>query len=61
MSKKGSEEERALAETKKDEIDGLLRDGKFEPILESKIVGTPQIFESIFIDYLNKVWDRLNI
>lgn len=52
--KRGSPEEKAFAQSRKDEFEGLLRDGKIKPIPESEIEGNPRIFGLRFVDELKK-------
>ena len=57
--KKGSAEERAFKQSRKDELDGLLKDGTFKPVHESTIKGSKRIFGSRFIDELKRAGDIL--
>ena len=57
--KRGSKEEEAFSQPRKDELSGLLRDGTFKPIRLTDIPTTARIFGSRFVDELKKVGDRL--
>ena len=52
---KDSKEEAAFATSRKAELEGLTKDGTFEPIHESKVPTTVRIFGSRFVDELKKV------
>lgn len=57
--KKGSVEEKAFAESRKDELYGLLRDETFVQTREKDIYGEPRIFGSRFVNELKKVGKQL--
>lgn len=42
--KKGSSEERALAQSREEELQELVRDGTFELVNEAQIEGSPRIY-----------------
>ena len=57
--KKGSKEEASFAPSKKKELEGLLKDGTFEPVLESTLDSSTRTFASRFVDELKKAGDKL--
>lgn len=57
--KKGSVEERAFAESRRYELEGLLKDGTFSPVAEIEVEVGTRIFGCRFIDELMKEGDRL--
>lgn len=48
--KKGSKEEKAFSKSRKDELKGLITDGTFVPIHESKMYSSTRIFGSRIVD-----------
>lgn len=53
--KKGSPEERAFAESRKRELDGLVKDGTFVPVPREEVPDGHRIFGSRFVDELKRV------
>ena len=53
--KRGSKEEAAFAQPRRDELDGLLKDGTFVPVKLSNVPESSRIFGSRFVDEIKKV------
>lgn len=51
--------EKLFKESRKNELDGFLKDGTFKPIHGADIKGEKRVFGSRFIEYLKKVGDVL--